>query len=346
MWRLWLAAPVSSASLPIVVASANGKIGLPAATEILAAGGSATDAIVAATRLVEAFPGDRSVGYAGLPNILGEVELDASIMEGRGLRAGAVGGLQGYQDAIDLARAVMDQLPHSFIAGDGGRRLAQELGFEAKDLLDPETERIWREGLASEGLADDGIASSTRSLDRVLQMVVQLSADPERTHELYRPVDAADEPPHGTVNVLARDSQGNMASAVSTSGWAWKYPGRLGDSPVIGAGNYCDNRWGAAACTGRGEMAFRCATAHSVVMFMRFGYSIQEAVTQALRDMESLDDPYASEVNIVALAADGSHFAGSTVENRTYVWQSPGMREPEERPRLAVPLDFGRSGRD
>jgi len=333
---------VSSGIEPIVVASANGKIGLPAAVEILAAGGSATDAIIAATRVVEAFPGDRSVGYAGLPNILGEVELDASIMEGRGLRAGAVGGLQGYQDAIDLARAVMDRLPHSFVAGDGTRRLAAELGFTPTNLLDPETERIWREGLATEGLTSNGTDSSTRSLDQVMQMVANLSADPERTHALYRPDEVPDEPPHGTVNVLARDRAGNMASAVSTSGWAWKYPGRLGDSPVIGAGNYCDNRWGAAACTGRGEMAFRCATAHSVVMFLRFGYSLQDAVTQALRDLEALDDPFASEVNIVALAPDGSHFAGSTVENRTYVWQSTGMREPDERPRLAVPLTFQR----
>lgn len=331
---------MSSSPRPIVVASANGRIGLSAATEILAAGGSATDAVIAATRIVEAFPGDRSVGYAGLPNILGEVELDASIMEGRGLRAGAVGGLKGHQDAIDLARAVMDSLPHSFIAGDGTGRLADELGFAAKDLLDPETERIWREGLA-----DDGPHPSSRSLDQVMQMVVRLSADPERTHELYRPHEAPDEPPHGTVNVLARDGAGNMASAVSTSGWAWKYPGRLGDSPVIGAGNYCDNRWGAAACTGRGEMAFRCATAHSVIMFLRFGYSIQEAVTQALRDLDALDDPYASEVNIVALAADGSHFAGSTVEGRTYVWQSPGMREPDEQPRIAVPLTAAQTGR-
>lgn len=331
---------MSSAIEPIVVASANGRIGLPAAVEILAAGGTATEAIIAATRAVEAFPGDRSVGYAGLPNVLGEVELDASIMEGRGLRAGAVGGLQGYQDAIDLARAVMDRLPHSFLAGDGTRRLAEELGFDAVDLLDPETERIWREGLASEGLVADGADSPSRSLDQVMQMVAKLSADPERTHALYRPDEVPEEPPHGTVNVLARDAAGNMASAVSTSGWAWKYPGRLGDSPVIGAGNYCDNRWGAAACTGRGEMAFRCATAHSVVMFLRFGYTLQDAVTQALRDMEALDDPFASEVNIVALAADGTHFAGSTVENRTYVWQSPGMREPDERPRLAVPLTF------
>lgn len=322
---------------PIVVASANGRIGLPAATAILAAGGSAIDAVIAATRPVEADPLDRSVGYAGLPNILGEVELDASIMEGTGLRAGAVGALQGYQDAIDLARAVMERLPHSFIAGDGGRRLAAELGYPARDLLDPETERIWREGLAAEGIDSAG-GVADRSLDQVMHMVSRLSADPERTHALYRRDEAPVEPPHGTVNVLAVDAHGRFASAVSTSGWAWKYPGRLGDSPVIGAGNYCDDRWGAAACTGRGEMAFRCATAHSVVMFMRFGYTVEDAVRQALRDLRQLDDPYAAEVNIVALSADGQPFAGSTVSGRTYVWQRPGMAEPEEQDRVAVPL--------
>ncbi|HEV2527807.1 MAG TPA: isoaspartyl peptidase/L-asparaginase [Thermomicrobiales bacterium] len=321
---------------PIIVASANGRIGFPAAIEILRAGGSATDAVIAATREVEATPTDRSVGYAGLPNILGDVELDASIMEGKGLRAGAVGGLQGYQDAIDLARAVMDRLPHSLVIGAGSRRLAEELGYVGKDLLDPETARIWREGLAAEGLDD----ASGASLDRVLQMVMKLSADPVRTHALYRPDERPDEPPHGTVNFMARDATGTMACAVSTSGWAWKYPGRLGDSPIIGAGNYCDDRWGAAACTGRGEMAFRCATAHSVVMFLRFGYSIEDAVTQALRDLESLDDPYAGEVNIVALTSDGQHFAGSTTPDRTYVWQTPDMAEPDEGARKHVPVSI------
>ena len=322
---------------PVIVASANGRIGFPAAMEILRSGGSATDAVVAATREVEANPADRSVGYAGLPNILGEVELDASIMEGKGLRAGAVGGLQGYQDAIDLARAIMDRMPHSLVIGAGSGRLASEMGFAARDLLDPETARIWREGLANEGLASD---TDEASLDRVLQMVMKLSADPVRTHALYRPDERPDEPPHGTVNIMARDASGTMSCAVSTSGWAWKYPGRLGDSPIIGAGNYCDDRWGAAACTGRGEMAFRCATAHSVIMFLRFGYTIEDAVTQALRDFEALDDPYAGEVNIVALTPGGQHFAGSTTPDRTYVWQTADMAEPDERARKHVPVSI------
>src|SRR5690606_35912918 len=110
----------------IVVSSTNGIIGLPAAIQVIRDGGSALDAAIAGTRIVEANPEDHTVGYSGLPNMLGEVELDASVMEGAGLRAGAVGALQGYQDAVDLARIVMDTLPHVLIAGQGASQLAQE----------------------------------------------------------------------------------------------------------------------------------------------------------------------------------------------------------------------------
>src|SRR5690606_40054984 len=127
------------------------------------------------------------------------------------------------------------------------------------------------------------------------------------------------EPPHGTVNFIARDRNGDLACAVSTSGWAWKYPGRMGDSPIIGAGNYADNRWGAAACTGRGEMAQRCLTAHSVVMFLRFGMSLEEALEQAMKDLHHLDAPHRSEMNIVPRDRDGNPRAASTAPHRTYL---------------------------
>jgi beta-aspartyl-peptidase (threonine type) len=146
------------------------------------------------------------------------------------------------------------------------------------------------------------------------------------------------EPPHGTVNVIARDQAGNIACGVSTSGWAWKYPGRLGDSPIIGAGNYADNRWGAAACTGRGEMAQRCLTAHSVVTFMRFGKTLPEALTMAMEDLRSLDDPYASEMNIVAIDQDGVHNGASTARDKTYVFQTDRMSTHEYGVRIHVPL--------
>nr|MBA2247063.1 isoaspartyl peptidase/L-asparaginase [Chloroflexia bacterium] len=138
---------------------------------------------------------------------------------------------------------------------------------------------------------------------------------------------------------IARDRLGDIACAVSTSGWAWKYPGRMGDSPVIGAGNYADNRWGAAACTGRGEMAQRCCTAHSVVTFMRFGMSLDDALETAMRDLNALNDPYLSEMNIVGMDRDGNPGAVSTSEGKTYVVMSEDMTEPDLRARTVVKLE-------
>ena len=313
----------------IVVASANGIVGIEASVELLRAGGSALDAVVAGIRLVEANPEDHTVGYSGLPNLLGEVELDASIMDGKGLRAGSVGALKGYQDAVELARHVMEQLPHVLIGGEGAQRFAKEMGLEPKDLLTPEAERIWRSRLDEPDTAPNGHGSY---LGRIREMVLQTAKDPEQAE--------LGEPPHGTVNFIARDRAGNIACGVSTSGWAWKYPGRMGDSPVIGAGNYADNRWGAAACTGRGEMAQRCVTAHSVVTFMRFGMSLDEALRTAMTDLEALNDPYASEMNIVALDRDGNPGAASTNPEKSYVIMTEEMAAPDERPRMHVPVSM------
>lgn len=311
----------------IVVASHNGKIGIETSVDVLRGGGSALDAVIAGIRLVEANPDDHTVGYSGLPNLLGEVELDASIMEGAGLRAGSVGALKGYQDATDLARYVMDTLPHVLIGGEGAARLAREMGLKAKDLLTPEAEEIWRSRLA------DKTDRDTSYLGRIQELVSKTAEDPEIAEQLG-------EPAHGTVNFIARDRDGNIACGVSTSGWAWKYPGRMGDSPIIGAGNYADNRWGAATCTGRGEMAQRCLTAHSVVTFMRFGMSLDEALHQAMKDLEHLDDPYASEMNIVAIDRDGNPGAASTNPNKTYVVMTEEMSEPDERPRVHVDISI------
>lgn len=308
----------------IAIASANGKIGLPAAIQILREGGSALDATIAGTRIVEANPDDHTVGYSGLPNMLGQVELDASVMEGAGLKAGSVGALQGYQDAADLARKVMETLPHVLIAGDGARQLAEEFGFEKRDLLTPEAEAIWKKRLSDPNDRD------APYLSRVSELVAANASDADFA--------SIGEIPHGTVNFIARDRHGDIACAVSTSGWAWKYPGRMGDSPIIGAGNYADNRWGAAACTGRGEMAQRCLTAHSVVTFMRFGMSLDEALGQAMNDLDHLNDPYKSEMNIIALDKDGNPGAASTAVGKTYAVMHEDMDKPEQRQRIHAPV--------
>jgi beta-aspartyl-peptidase (threonine type) len=306
----------------LVVASTNGQVGIAAAVDVLRAGGSAVDAVIAGIELVEAHPDDHSVGYSGLPNLLGEVELDASIMDGRTLAAGSVGALQHYQDAIALARQVMDTLPHVLIVGEGANRFAAETGLNHKQLLTPEAEQIWRSRMSAPPDNRDAY------FGRIRDLVVAHSSDPE----------TPDLPPdrHGTVNFIARDRDGDIACGVSTSGWAWKYPGRLGDSPIIGAGNYADNRWGAAACTGRGEMAQRLCTAHSVVTFMRFGLSLDEALRQAVWDLHALEDRYRSEVNIIAIDRDGDHAAASTDPNKTYVFMHEGMDQFEEAARTHV----------
>jgi beta-aspartyl-peptidase (threonine type) len=310
----------------LVVASVNGRVGIDEAVSVLRGGGNALDAVEAGIKLVEANPDDHSVGYSGLPNLFGQVELDASIMEGRGLRAGSVGALHGYQDGITLARLVMEQLPHVLLAGDGADRFAADTGLKPVDLLTPEAEQVWRARLNGKDPIVGGAHASYYS--KIHELVRTITADPE-----------IPEDHHGTVNFIARDLNGDIACGVSTSGWAWKYPGRLGDSPIIGAGNYADNRWGAAACTGRGEMAQRCCTAHSVVMFMRFGMDLSKALATAMTDLRALDDPFASEMNVIAIDADGNHGGASTSANKTYIFMTDAMQAFEEAARSHVSLE-------
>ncbi|MGH9245759.1 MAG: isoaspartyl peptidase/L-asparaginase [Acidimicrobiales bacterium] len=291
-----------------LVGSANAEIGMAAGIEILRGGGSALDVVEAVTRLVEDDPDDHTVGYGGYPNLTGEVELDASIMDGDTRRTGAVGALLGYRQAITVARAVMDRLPHVLVVGDGAARLAAEIGLEPEQLLTEEAERVWRDGLAGRDV--DGLAGS------MLSMVARHVADPERAA--------------GTVDVLARDARGSIASAVSTSGWAWKYPGRLGDSPVIGAGNYADSRYGAAACTGWGELAIRAGTARSLVASMAAGVPLAEACRLAMADVAALDTEGRPPImSLVALDREGRHAGWSTVAGRTYVFWEHGMTDAE-----------------
>jgi beta-aspartyl-peptidase (threonine type) len=159
----------------------------------------------------------------------------------------------------------------------------------------------------------------------------------ERT-DLWRQVEIATDPERakGTVNFIARDSQGNICAGVSTSGWAWKYPGRVGDSPVIGAGLYADNRAGAAACTGMGEMAIRAATAHTVVFYLKMGLSLENASRQAMEDLNALGGRYLSSMSFVAMDRDGKPAGFSNVEGRTYIYQTDDMDEAVTVPRTIV----------
>lgn len=304
----------------IVVASSNGKVGILAAMAVLRNGGSAIDAVEAGIRLVESNPQDDTVGLGSIPNLLGEVELDASIMDGRTLAAGAVGAVRGYEHPISIARKVMEELPHVLLVGSGAERFAAEMGFERQELLTQEARKIWEEQLRK--VMPEAVLEELREEPALRQWVKRVRESRQAG---------------GTVNFLAQDAEGNICAGVSTSGQGWKYPGRVGDSPLIGAGIYADNRYGAAACTGLGEMAILASTAHSVVLYLKMGLTLEEAGRQAMEDLHALADPYQGPMNIIALDKNGHHAAFSNQKERTYIYMTEEMDEPEELPRVVVP---------
>jgi beta-aspartyl-peptidase (threonine type) len=296
---------------PLIVASENGRQGATAAMELLRNGGSALDAVEIACRIVEDDPEEHSVGYSGLPNILGDVELDASIMDGCTLRTGAVAGVHHYGNVITLARKVMEELPHVLLVGRGAERFAAEMGMQPCEQRTFESLRRWRQRFAEAGIAE------------LNEMPLRVLAS-----RMTRPVNLQDRVDHGTVNFIALDGAGNLASAVSTSGVAWKYPGRVGDSPLVGAGNYCDNRYGAAVCTGMGELAIRVSTARSLVLYLKMGMSLQDAGMEALRDLSYLQTQHGQYMNIVALTPSGEHAGFTSVPGKQYIYFGAEMAEP------------------
>ena len=306
----------------LVITSRNGSVGIETSMRVLKNGGSALDAVEAGIRLVEANPDDHSVGYGGYPNLLGDVELDAALMNGSDLTSGAVGALRGYKYPISVARKVLEKLPHVFLVGEGAARFAQEMGFEMCDLLTEPAREAWERRVQAD--LPDGVLARLPNLHD-LWRYVEIATDPERTM--------------GTVNFIAQDQRGDIAVGVSTSGWAWKYPGRIGDSPIVGAGLYADNRFGAAACTGTGEMAIRAATAHSVVFYMKMGLSAVEAGQRAMADLNDLGGRYLSGMNFIAMDRDGHHAGFSSRDDATYLYFTETMAAPEEAPRLCVPLN-------
>lgn len=311
---------------PVMVASENGRAGATAAIELMRCGGTALEAVELACRITEDDPADHSVGYGGLPNLLGEVELDASIMDGRTLRSGAVAGLHDYGNPITLARKVMEELPHVLLVGRGAERFAAEMGMSPADQRTEEALRRWRERFVEHGLTP-GSSDDLRHLANTLTrpVVLQDRGAPPVTPAAPGKRDDT----QGTVNFLARDQHGDLASAVSTSGIAWKYPSRVGDSPIIGAGNYCDNRYGAAACTGMGELAIRASTARSIVLYLKFGMSLVEAGFEALRDIAYLAHQTHQYMNFVVLTPAGEHAGFTTVGGRSYLYMTAEMDAPE-----------------
>jgi isoaspartyl peptidase/L-asparaginase-like protein (Ntn-hydrolase superfamily) len=290
-----------------MIASERGEVGLAAGIGLLRGGASALDAVEAAIRVVEADEDNHTVGVGGLPNLLGQVELDASIMDGSTRQAGAVAAVTGFPHPISIARAVCERLPqHLLLIGAGAERFADEVGIERGPTLTDEARQRWRDGLSAAGIdaaearfGPGERAYRQKALERLAAMGVP-------------------EGPWDTVNVLALDAAGNLAAGVSTSGYPWKYPGRVSDSAIIGAGNYCDNAVGAAACTGRGELAIRGTTARSVLHALAADGDPAKACSEALVQTLDLPDEFRSPLQALCLTPDGRHGGASTIPGATY----------------------------
>jgi len=323
----------SQTAIPTIVASENGRRGARVAMELLINGGSALDAAELACRVVEDDPAEHTVGYGGIPNALGEVELDASIMDGRTLQAGAVAAVRGYGNPITLARRVMERSPHVLLVGRGAERFAAEMGQSRSDQHTEEAMQRWLARFEERGLSPDA-PTPLRDLAARLTGPINLhdrieDATPGASMGV-KPLDML-----GTVNFLVLDSRSSLASAVSTSGIGWKYPGRVGDSPLIGAGNYCDNRYGAVACTGMGELAIRAATARSLILYLRQGLSLHDAGRKALTDLARLDPGPGQYMNIVTMTPEGEHAGFTTVPGKRYLYMTAEMAEPALAERMA-----------
>jgi len=217
------------------------------AWKVLSQGGKALDAVEKGVRLVEDDPNERSVGYGGRPDRDGRVTLDACIMDEKA-NIGSVASLEHIKNPISLARAVMEKTPHVMLVGDGALQFAVSQGFEKMNLLTPESEKEWKDWL--------------------------------KTSE-YKPVVNIEN--HDTIGMIVLDEHGNLSGACTTSGMAFKMHGRVGDSPIIGAGLFVDNEVGAATATGHGEEVIRTCGSHLVVELMRQGKSPQQACEEAVK---------------------------------------------------------------
>lgn len=250
---------------PIVISSANGLQATAKAMEMIQAGSDALDAVIAGVNIVEDDPNDHSVGYGGLPNEDGVVELDASVMHGPTGRGGAVAALQNIKNPSRVAKLVMERSDHVLLVGAGALHFAKAHGFKEEDLLTDESRRMWLEWKEHLSNSDDWLPP--HNIDS--KDVGALSKD------IYRH--------HGTINCNAIDLRGGISGCTTTSGMAFKIPGRVGDSPILGAGLYVDNEVGAAGSTGRGEANLLSCSSVLIVEFMRQGKSPEEACLMACK---------------------------------------------------------------
>lgn len=303
--------PVTVAARPIVISSSNNHMGadgrplnggikcVTRAMEVLKGGGDTLDAVVAGVALVEDDPLDDSVGYGGLPNEEGEVELDSSLMHGPTRRAGAVACLHNIKNPAQVAKCVLERTDHILLVGEGALKFALAQGFKKENLLTEASRRAWlawKEGLNPR---DSWGPSWHRTAPNSRRKAANQQLSPEEIAFNAYLRDRLLRRPTGTINCLAVAANGDISGVTTTSGLAWKIPGRVGDSPLIGCGVYVDNEVGAAGSTGRGEECIFINGAHTVVEMMRRGMSPTEAAMEAIRRVAARYDQDQNELKMI-----------------------------------------------
>jgi N4-(beta-N-acetylglucosaminyl)-L-asparaginase len=308
---------------PIIISSANGVHALHKGMDILKSGGDTLDAVVAAVTVVEDDPDDDSVGYGGLPNEEGEVELDASCMHGPTHRAGSVAGVRRIKNVAKLAKTVLERTNHVMLVADGARRFAVAEGFEEQNLLTEHSRKIWLAWKASTSFNwRPGVDSPEWKPTAALRehITPMFGDSPAEQALLARAVDVILNPPTGTIPCMAVDAKGDVSAVTTTSGLSWKIPGRVGDSPIIGAGCCVDNEVGAAGSTGKGEENIKISGGHTIIEMMRQGKSPKDACLEACariarhykNDKKKLGTFH---IYFYALNKDGVHGAASLWRN-------------------------------
>ncbi len=296
---------------PVVISSANGIRGVAKAYDMITRQNADTlDAIIAGVNIEELDPEDQFVGLGGLPNEDGVVELDASCMHGPTRRAGAVGAIQDIATPSNVAKAVMDYTDHVMLVGPGAKKFALQMGFKEQNLLTEKSRQDWLRWKAC-----------LNPNDSWLDNPGEAGAGKREAGVPY------DHPLHvkfttGTINMNAVNARGDVSSVTTTSGRSWKIPGRVGDSPIIGAGQYCDNTVGAAGSTGRGEANIKVCGAFLIVEFMRQGLTPEQACLRTIERVVAMTETRLLDPNgrplfdleFYALAKDGRIGAASAYE--------------------------------
>jgi len=305
-----------------ITGTRNAEGGLEEGRRLLARGGSALDAVEAAIRNAEDDPLDWTVGFDGLPNLLGEVELDASIMVGSTRQAGAVAGVKTVKNPISLARKVMELTPHVLLVGEGADRFARAAGFRKEKLQSADGRRRYANIMAGRELLH-GLGKVPDEMSVLAWRYGPYLKRQLKEFDVRGWYERLSREWHGTVDVIAGDRKGEICSGVSTSGLAFKFPGRAGDTPLIGAGNYADAKYGAAACVGQGELAIRFCAARTAVMLLKAGKSPRQAADAVIREV--LDEEPKGILQVLVAAKGGKIAASSSQKGLHTVYWSEGM---------------------